>query len=331
MCLIAYVPAGKRIPEVNLTMAHHGNSDGIGVMSVRGVEKFLGRKALKRARRYIQRLQDGNAEFAVHFRYATHGDVTRANCHPHKLPNGNGWLMHNGVLSDYTIAASAQYSDTALYAATHVRECASGQGYEKYWRDEATAIGSGNKLCVMLPDGQFLLVNDQAGQWIDGVWYSQTYSLGYSYTSFKPRWPTGMYGRDYDYMGDSNVRVWNPETNAYESVKGDPSNRALQLAYDRRDYPAATTTLAGYGAHTEDAPVSEWHAWLRDRNGNDPVAPQDAALDAELKEHLLLDDPQCCTMCGMQRSLDADMMCSECGYELANEAGLRQGGFGIGV
>jgi glucosamine 6-phosphate synthetase-like amidotransferase/phosphosugar isomerase protein len=83
MCLIAYVPSGKVMPDDYITAAHQGNDDGIGIMSEDGIHKFLGRKALKRAKRYLKQLHEDEIEYAIHFRYATHGDVTMHNCHPH--------------------------------------------------------------------------------------------------------------------------------------------------------------------------------------------------------------------------------------------------------
>ena len=179
MCLIAYVPAGKRIPGTYITAAARGNSDGIGIMSHRGVSKFVGKKATKRARRYINALQEAGLEFAVHFRYATHGDIGKDNCHPFALPGNTGYLMHNGVLSDFTVFSTDKYSDTALF----VRLLEDADTFDdKFWTiDIAKYIGRGNKLCVMLynNDGSvsFKLVNEDVGTWLDGVWYSQTYSL----------------------------------------------------------------------------------------------------------------------------------------------------------
>jgi hypothetical protein len=311
MCLIAYVPAGLAMPDEHMADAHRGNSDGIGVMSKMGVEKFVGRKALKRAKRYIRQLTNGNIEHAIHFRFATHGDVTRANCHPHRLPNGNGWLMHNGVLHDYAKLATAQFSDTALYAATHTSMDASNENASDYWGSQELQIGS-NKLVVMTPDYSFRIVNEKAGHWIDKVWYSQTYSLysvgydwdygaGYTRPHAGSRWST------YRTAADNQFEEWNPKTGQYEPRTYDPSVRRLELAYDR---------------HT--VPGSEWAAWERDKYGNDPKPGQeplaeDKALDAELAKYLEQDDIGCCELCGQQEILDIDLLCETCAKELADE------------
>lgn len=312
MCLIAYVPAGLAMPEENMQDAHRGNSDGIGVMSKMGVEKFVGRKALKRARRYIRQLTNGNIEHAIHFRFATHGDVTRANCHPHKLPNGNGWMMHNGVLHDYAKLASAQFSDTALYAATHTSMDASNENAGDYWTKQELLIGH-NKLVIMSPDYTFWIVNEKQGDWIDKIWYSQTYSLSsvgwqWDYGDYKSRWS--------NYTPriamDNQFEEYNPVTGQYEPRLYDPSVRRLELAYDRHD-------TAGRMKEDRD----EWAAWQRDKYGNDPKAdeeplPEDKALDAELAKYLEGDDMGCCELCGQHEKLDIDLLCEVCAQELAD-------------
>lgn len=178
MCLITYVPAGKAMAEAHFRMAAEDNADGIGIMSATdGVAKFLGRKATKRALRYARRLTSRGVQHAIHFRYATHGTVDRANCHPHRMPDG-GWLMHNGVMAQYAGPHGDRRSDTAIFCTTLDDVPAQG-GPERsaYWEKIGRHIGAGNKLVVLHTDGRFEIVNATSGDWIDGVWYSQTYSI----------------------------------------------------------------------------------------------------------------------------------------------------------
>jgi len=201
MCLIAYVKPGNKIPESYFRAAAHDNDDGIGIMWSDGIEKFLGSKMVKRAWRLAKRLHEANAEFAVHFRYATHGRVALVNTHPFRTPDGNAYVMHNGILSQYTPKdAGGDVSDTRNLV--DIMRGVDVAGDLQYWEKMEEHIGWGNKLCVMSRDGEFRIVNETAGDWIDGVWYSQTYSL-------PGKFGAGYYERKY---GD-----WGTPANAYSN------------------------------------------------------------------------------------------------------------------
>lgn len=244
MCLIGYVPAGKKMPEDYIDAAAKQNDDGIGIMSEDGIRKFLGRKALKRAKRYVRQLHEDEIEYAIHFRYATHGDVTQHNCHPHELPNSNGWMMHNGVLSAYTKYATKKDSDTAIFASDIVDADASNENRLTYWKDIARIIGS-NKLCVMTPDHEFILVNESYGTWRDGIWYSQTYSLPYP----KYEGVTTAYGHGY--------------TNGYNPYWRREMSSAAAYEVDKPDATPRTATIGGTFVSTSN------ETRLYPRNGED--------------------------------------------------------------
>lgn len=317
MCLIAYVRAGKTISDHYIETVHARNPDGIGVMSAKGIEKFLGHKMLKRARRYIHTLQNDGLEFAVHFRYATHGDITMKNVHPFELPDGNGHLMHNGVLSDYTeasIATNGEDSDTALFAREHIGTAPFEQ-WQEYWTAIANKI-SGGRLCLMLPDKRFILVNEQSGTWKEDVWYSQTYSLPYNvkpyvysggaYEYWRGRGNEDAYDGSYSYSHhrapfDGIATWWRKAKHKQDKVDNttDVYYKNLDAAYARR-----------YGDN--QTPPSHWLGWDKDKDGNLPeTAPEDKALDAVVTEHLGGED---CTLPGWSESVaKPELACIDCG------------------
>lgn len=177
MCLIAYSPKGEMIDRSILAYAYNQNPDGIGVMSIAGIEKFMGKKALKRARRYLEAyVVPEKVAYAIHFRWATHGDIIMENTHPYKTPAGTHWVMHNGVISETAKEATKLESDTAVYVRKFMHNAPQFDDTQ-YYADLARHVGWGNKLCIMDSNGAFKLCNDDAGTWIDDIWFSNTYSL----------------------------------------------------------------------------------------------------------------------------------------------------------
>lgn len=270
MCLITYVPAGKAMSEAHFRLAADDNADGIGIMSATdGVAKFVGRKSTKRALRYARRLTARGVQHAIHFRYATHGTVDRANCHPHRMPDG-GWLMHNGVLSQYAGAHDDPRSDTAIFCLTLDDVPAQGgPDRSAYWEKIGSHIGGGNKLVVLHTDGRFEIVNSYAGDWIEGVWYSQTYSI----SPAKGDW-----------------RSWNDpygdDVPDAPTIYADSYTDALRRALERRyGFPIEPTDLHSglleeaeedIAVATDDGTMrySDWKAARRMRDG---AAPDDYA------------------------------------------------------
>jgi hypothetical protein len=152
-------------------------------MSRFGAEKFLGRKAGKRARRYLSWLVEKNEPYAVHWRMATHGEVTRNLCHPFRTQTG-ALVMHNGVITETARYSSKEDSDTSLFVRDYLFDAPhpAADGALAYYRLIGTLIGRSNKLLV-LHDETFHIVNEDSGVWsAEGIWYSNTYSLPYGHT-----------------------------------------------------------------------------------------------------------------------------------------------------
>lgn len=178
MCLIAHVPAGKSLSREIFDHANGVNPDGIGVMSVKGIEKFFGNKQLKRARLYVDGLAKEGIAHAVHWRYATHGSKQLALCHPFKLPveGADVWLMHNGVITGMSKEVTNDVSDTLAWVNKLVDAPIVNTDLE-YWNKKCTEIGKYNKGLVMYPEGKFVILNQDEGSTIGGIWYSNQYSL----------------------------------------------------------------------------------------------------------------------------------------------------------
>jgi hypothetical protein len=284
MCLIAYVPAGKSLPLENMKAAHFANDDGIGIMSRNGIYKFLGRKALKKAIKTVALLEADKIEYAIHFRYKTHGDIILQNCHPFETPNKRAYVMHNGVLGQYTAKATKLMSDTAAFVAEYLKDVPDDNNMD-YWSEVARHVGWGNKLCIMTHDFKFILVHGEAGTYRDGIWYSQTYSLPhipvvYGGSAYPTRdyhtpiersnvWPyhvldctcttcmtevqrrnhnAAKTGENADYWTNSDSWYKRAKEREDRAAARENVSEALQRALDRRGYP--------YGGGIRDPRVS---------------------------------------------------------------------------
>jgi hypothetical protein len=177
MCLLIYKPKGKTIPASHIRHAATVNPDGAGIAYFkRGrvhVEKSP-RWSADHVNRAMERLNDVPA--IIHFRMATHGSVNRANAHPFNLPHGHA-AAHNGVING--MSCRQDESDTRAFLRDYVSPYLEKSGdipasLVSLWEKE---IGSFNKLAIMAPTGKVHLVNERSGEWLNGVWYSNTYSL----------------------------------------------------------------------------------------------------------------------------------------------------------
>ena len=108
MCVIIVKPEGVKLPSTSiLNAAHAANPHGCGFVTPDGIYKTLDFDAFKR--RLASVSEDDPC--IIHFRYATHGSVKTANCHPFK--KGDVCFAHNGVLNIKPIGDTTD-SETAF-------------------------------------------------------------------------------------------------------------------------------------------------------------------------------------------------------------------------
>lgn len=236
MCLIAYSPKGLMVDRSILAYAYNKNPDGIGIMSGAGIEKYMGAKALKRARRYLETyIVPKKVPFAIHFRWATHGDIKMENTHPYAAPTGQHWVMHNGIINCTADEATPDESDTAVFVRKYMAD-APALDHATYFTSLATKVGWGNKLCIMNDLGEFVLCNASAGDWIDGIWFSNTYSLPAHKVPKQTHWANGYDGY-YQNRGCSYIprEIWDTDTRkmipnpAYKEADPKPTETATVI------------------------------------------------------------------------------------------------------
>lgn len=114
-------------------------------------------------------------EVALHFRYATHGQVDEANTHPYMVAE-DVYMMHNGVLSEFTKEQDQTKSDTWHYANT-ISEMV-GYGWlrdPKFLRLINIAAGF-NRILFLDKEG-FLMPRPSLWNKEGGIMYSNDYGI----------------------------------------------------------------------------------------------------------------------------------------------------------
>ena len=186
MCIAIVIPEGA---TVNKDYLHNGwcaNSDGGGFAYVRkGKVKIV--KSLMKWKTwedayYTAREANPDSPFLVHFRIRSAGSNTADNTHPYALKTGA--VVHNGTLTGSGADWYRGPSDTAKFVEKFGEHLTYDNVLSKKLAMEA-AIGY-NKLAFLFNNGKFVIVNEDAGHWDDGVWYSNG--------SFRTNVVVGPYG-----------------------------------------------------------------------------------------------------------------------------------------
>lgn len=203
MCVICLIPADKSIDQSEFDSMMSHNPDGFGLMyfdkgnltsSKLYIPMFSKQKqiAWELAQRAMEKAQKSGSALALHFRIATHGEVSKANSHPFEIAKGYK-LMHNGILSGY---GSKEKSDSLAYAEKLGRMHRRYPGIledNDFLEMVQEEVGSYNKIVIARSKNQdFCILNRDKGSKINGIWYSNlnhwpTYT--YTYTH-----PTGVPG-----------------------------------------------------------------------------------------------------------------------------------------
>lgn len=183
MCVIALIPREKPVSQEDLQKCWNRNPDGAGYMFAHGgkitVRKFMAWAA------FIEQFQRDHAvlgpvaDFVLHFRIATSGLIDLANAHPFKAGPDHAFV-HNGVLGQ----GQGDKSDTHLFrdriAEPLFRKFPQALELETLTELIKGYIGTYNKMVFLRKDGLYRIVNESAGTWKDGLWFSNT-SWSYEY------------------------------------------------------------------------------------------------------------------------------------------------------
>ena len=174
MCIIAVIPQGKQVSKETLKTCWENNVHGGGFCYTNGksVETFKELASFKRFYNEFtkKRSEYVNSTFVVHFRISTHGKVNLDNCHPFSV-NKQLAFAHNGIIHNST--RSENYSDTVMFNHEVLKKLPKNFVFDTTMHKLIQAyIGNGSKLAFLTHDNRYVIINEEAGVWDNGVWFS---------------------------------------------------------------------------------------------------------------------------------------------------------------
>ncbi len=183
MCLLINQSKGAKVSREKLQTAYEYNNDGVGYSYA-----FSGQLHIRKFRDfkefYSHYKQDvktfgQDSDFIIHFRLSTHGLSKGVfNVHPFKVSD-NIVFAHNGVINK--VEDDKKLSDTQVFNEKILKELPSDFISNKYFIDMiADFIGFNNKLVFLNSRGDSVIINENAGHNIKGVWYSNKSYEDYS-------------------------------------------------------------------------------------------------------------------------------------------------------
>ena len=180
MCVICAIPGGEKLPADGVMKhcweqnPHNGgfmyvnNKNRLVVRKFDDVDKFI------TALRYDHELHGETSPFVFHLRYATHGDVTLDNTHPFKISKQVAFV-HNGTIKRHTKDATKAVSDTRVFKNEILMNLPTEWLFNPTVGTLLDEYIGGSKLVIMDNKRRIHIVNEKAGEWVDGLWYSNKY------------------------------------------------------------------------------------------------------------------------------------------------------------
>lgn len=229
MCLIFIKPktAKNFLTYERFSNALTNNPHAVGVVyrDAEGIaiERFVKPENYKEE---IWNIIKDKEEYAIHFRYATHGILNLTNTHPFVVSKGL-CMMHNGVMSNFG-DLNKDWSDTKNFVEYFLKPYVDEEGInvikdESFKKDLEKIIGGGNKLLFIDNDFNFTIVNEKAGVWKEGCWLSNEYSIEPPYSSYYSKYaPTdgtaSLTSSESDYVYDYGYMTFKDQRELMEYI-----------------------------------------------------------------------------------------------------------------
>lgn len=245
MCIIAYVPGGKKLSEEIIKTMFFNNPDGAGIMwkpnekeEVQIRKGFMNVEDLLKAFKEIPQ----KCERAIHCRIATAGKISVDCCHPfpirpkvdsmrNAVDKCTNALMHNGVIeyANPPMGIKATYSDSMNFSAKFLFPLSKAGLLDKEFIQTLIESSTPSRLLIMRKGRETLMF----GNWVfeDGIYYSNTSFKPYIEKNTCSSFYNYNYG-DCSYIDGSNNDYW--ETIILDIADTNPKE-AEELIYQGLD------------------------------------------------------------------------------------------------
>jgi predicted glutamine amidotransferase len=184
MCMAIFKPAKIVVKEEHLRNSWIANPDGAGFAYVKG-GKVVVEKGYLSVKEFLAAYETAfkknkNSPFLIHFRIRSMGDRGAVHTHPYMFQHGA--LIHNGTIHGTGAAYGTGPSDTELFA----RRFGAMMTFENVTalKDKLEKALDFNKIVILYPSKEAIILNEPKGTWDDGVWFSTTAYQRSRYSSY---------------------------------------------------------------------------------------------------------------------------------------------------
>jgi glutamine amidotransferase len=194
MCLLTFSPAGVSPDAERLWNASINNPHGFGfaVRTPNGIVRSRGMDFERVYDNYEATLKRYHGESMFHLRWATHGTVNKANCHPFYVGSDKDTMLgHNGIIPIEIPKGDAR-SDTRYFSEVLMPKSGGVSMLDNpEYVDKLEKVIGASKLVILtnnsLAQKPFYIVNEDMGHWDSDSWWSNFSYKKYTHSYTTPK------------------------------------------------------------------------------------------------------------------------------------------------